>query len=105
MKYMCEICGCTMPELEKMLEHEKLCREQNDRLLYCTEQINTLVGSAEVSQFGVVVELYGEDKKPVYYRVKGAEADAAKRRCKITLVYENGNKEKQAAQNQGADKK
>lgn len=103
MKYTCEICGCTMCDFEKMQEHEKHCREQNNSLIYCAEQINIMVGLAASMGFGLVVELYGEDNKPVYYPVKEAEAEAAKRRCKIELVYEN--KDKQAAQNQKADKK
>lgn len=92
-----------MTELLKMQEHEKLCREQNNSLIYCSEQINAMVGLAAAAGFGLVVEVYGEDDKAAYYTVKTAEIEAAKRRCKITLNYEN--KDKQAAQNARADKK
>lgn len=90
-----------MSDSVEMQKHEKRCREQNDSLIYCAEQINMMAGLATAAGFGLVAELYGEDGKPAYYKVKGAEAEAAKRRCKITFVYESEDK---AAQKR-ADKK
>lgn len=80
MKYQCEICGCTSDNMETMAQHEEQCRAKNQSLIYCTDELNVLIGMASVAMFPIVAETPGE-KEPNYYKVTAAEFDGKKNRC------------------------
>lgn len=95
MKYVCEICGCTADNVETMQQHEIQCREKNASLIYCADELNTLIGMASVAMFTIVAEIPGE-KETKYYKVTAAELDGKKNRC--VLKVKNDEAENSAAE-------
>ncbi|MCH5146527.1 MAG: hypothetical protein J1F61_00805 [Clostridiales bacterium] len=85
MKYICEICGCTLDDQNKMAEHEEQCRANNQSLIYCIDELNKLIGLAAVTPFLIVAEvpIIDADTTPQlkYYPIAGTELDSKRKRC------------------------
>ena len=112
MKFTCEICGCHMTNMDEMARHESKCRDDHQTLINCTAEINVLTSLAEVTPFGLVVEVpyvevtESKDEKSSeateikfkYLPVKAAELRGNENRCTIILKYDD-NDIKPAAKN------
>lgn len=95
MKYTCEICGCTLDDQNKMSVHEEKCRADHQSLIYCIDELNKLLGLANITPFLIVAEVpiieaaaEGEEQPKTqlkHYTIAGTELDIKKNRCVLKV--------------------